>query len=103
MPAEWSVPDEVASERLVRLVELVRSIARDENLTRLGRRVEVLVEKFARKGELLQARTRDFKTVLVHGDETSIGAYMTVELTGTTGSAFTGAVVKERQPLAVLA
>jgi tRNA-2-methylthio-N6-dimethylallyladenosine synthase len=103
MPAEWTVPDEVASTRLVRLVELVRSIARDENLTRLGQRVEVLVEKFARKGELLQARTRDFKTVLVHGGEDLIGSYLTVELSGTTGSAFTGQVVGERQPLAVLA
>jgi tRNA-2-methylthio-N6-dimethylallyladenosine synthase len=103
MPAEWTVPDEVASARLVRLVELVRSIARDENLTRLGQRVEVLVEKFARKGELLQARTRDFKTVLVHGGEELIGTYLNVELSGTTGSAFTGQVVRERQPLAVLA
>jgi tRNA-2-methylthio-N6-dimethylallyladenosine synthase len=103
MPAEWTIPDEVASERLVRLVELVRSIARDENLTRLGQRVEVLVEKFARKGELLQARTRDFKTVLIHGDEQLIGTYLNVELSGTTGSAFTGQVVKDRQPLAVLA
>jgi tRNA-2-methylthio-N6-dimethylallyladenosine synthase len=103
MPAEWTIPDEVASDRLVRLVELVRSIARDENLTRLGQRVEVLVEKFARKGEMLQARTRDFKTVLIHGDESLIGTYLNVELSGTTGSAFTGQVVKERQPLAVLA
>jgi tRNA-2-methylthio-N6-dimethylallyladenosine synthase len=103
MPAEWTIPDEVASERLVRLVELVRSLARDENLTRLGQRVEVLVEKFARKGEMLQARTRDFKTVLIHGDESLIGTYLNVELSGTTGSAFTGQVVKERQPLAVLA
>lgn len=103
MPAEWTVPDEVASERLVRLVDLVRSIARDENLTRLGQRTEVLVEKFARKGELLQARTRDFKTVLIHGGEELIGTYLHVELTGTTGSAFTGQVVKDRQQLAVLA
>ena len=103
MPAEWTVPDEVASERLTKLVELVRSIARDQNLTRLGERTEVLVEKFARKGELLQARTRDFRTVLIHGNEDLIGTYLNVELTGTTGSAFTGQIVKERQPLAVLA
>jgi tRNA-2-methylthio-N6-dimethylallyladenosine synthase len=102
MPAEWTIPDEVASERLARLVGLVRSIARDQNLTRLGQRAEVLVEKFARKGELLQARTRDFKTVLIHGHEGLIGTYLDVELTGTTGSAFTGQVVRERQPLAVL-
>jgi tRNA-2-methylthio-N6-dimethylallyladenosine synthase len=78
-------------------------MARDQNLARLGERHEVLVEKFARKGELLQARTRDFRTVLIPGDESMIGQYFNVELSGTTGSAFTGQIVRERQPLAVLA
>jgi hypothetical protein len=32
-----------------------------------------------------------------------IGSYHTVELTGTTGSAFTGRIVRERQPLAMMA
>ncbi len=104
MPPEWTISDEVASERLGRLVSLVRSIARAENLTRLGQRAEVLVEKAARKGDaMLQARTRDFKTVLVAGTEEMIGTYHTVELTGTTGSAFTGQIVRERQPLAMMA
>src|SRR5262249_23116523 len=98
-PADLSVPPEVASERMARLVDTVRGISRAQNLTLLGKRYEVLVEKGARRGDLLQARTRDFKTVLVPGDETSIGRYLTVELTGTTGSTFTGAVVPERQPL----
>jgi tRNA-2-methylthio-N6-dimethylallyladenosine synthase len=61
----------------------------------------VLIEKEARRGGLLQARTRDFKTVIVPGDSTMIGSYATVELTGTTGSTFTGAVVRERLPLPV--
>jgi tRNA-2-methylthio-N6-dimethylallyladenosine synthase len=65
----------------------------------LGTTHEVLVEKVARRGELLQARTRDFKTVLLPGDEALIGRYLTVVLSGTTGSTFTGAVVRERQPL----
>jgi tRNA-2-methylthio-N6-dimethylallyladenosine synthase len=100
MPAELTVSDEVASERLATLVETIRSISRASNLTRLGRRYEVLVEKEARRGgDLLQARTRDFKTVLVPGDATLIGQYLNVELTGTTGSTFTGQVVRERQPL----
>src|SRR5258708_5160949 len=104
MPPEWTISDEVASERLGRLVSLVRSIARAENLTRLGQRAEVLVEKAARKGDaMLQARTRYFKTVLVAGTEEMIGTYHTVELTGTTGSAFTGQIVRERQPLAMMA
>jgi tRNA-2-methylthio-N6-dimethylallyladenosine synthase len=102
MPAELTVSDEVASERLARLVETIRGISRASNLTQLGKRVEVLVEKEARRGgELVQTRTRDFKTVLVPGDASMLGHYLQVELTGTTGSTFTGQVVreKERRPL----
>jgi len=45
------------------------------------------------------ARTRDFKTVMVPGDVSMLGSYVTVELTGTTGSTFTGQIVAERKPL----
>lgn len=101
LPAELTVPDEVASERLQRLIELVRAGARERNLALLGTRHEVLVEKVARRGELLQTRTRDFRTVLVPGDESLIGRYLTVTLTGTTGSTFTGQVQGGRAPLPV--
>jgi tRNA-2-methylthio-N6-dimethylallyladenosine synthase len=101
MPPEWTVPDEVASERLGRLIETVRSGARERNLTLLGARREVLVERQARRGDLLQARSRDYKTVLLAGDASLVGEYLTVELTGTTGSTFTGTIVQERRPLPV--
>jgi tRNA-2-methylthio-N6-dimethylallyladenosine synthase len=104
MPASWTVSDEVASERMARLVDTVKAGARRQNLVLLGRRDEVLIERAARRGgELLQARTRDFRTVLVPGDDSLIGTYHTVELTGTTGSTVTGAFVRERAalPLAV--
>src|SRR6185437_2370221 len=102
MPAELTVPDTVASERLARLVDTVRGISRAANLHQLGRRDEVMVEKVSRRGDdVLQTRTRDFKTVLVPGDDSMLGQYLDVELTGTTGSTFTGQVARprERQPL----
>ncbi|HTK47161.1 MAG TPA: tRNA (N6-isopentenyl adenosine(37)-C2)-methylthiotransferase MiaB [Gemmatimonadaceae bacterium] len=100
LPAELTVPAEVASERLQRLVSLVRAGARRRNLALLGTRHEVLVEREAKRGEaMLMTRTRDFKTVLVPGDASMLGRYLMVELTGTTGSTFTGAIVRERQPL----
>src|SRR6476469_6202896 len=100
LPAELSVPAEIASERLQRLVETVRALSRQRNMGLLGTRHEVLVEREAKRGEaMLMTRTRDFKTVLVPGDAAMLGTYHTVELTGTTGSTFTGAVVRERQPL----
>ncbi|MCC6319203.1 MAG: tRNA (N6-isopentenyl adenosine(37)-C2)-methylthiotransferase MiaB [Gemmatimonadaceae bacterium] len=99
MPDEWQIGDGVAQARLDRLIEVVRSGARERNLRLLGARREVLVEKPARRGELLQARSRDYKTVLIQGDESLIGRYVTVELTGTTGSTFTGTVIRERAAL----
>ena len=98
-PTTDTVPDEVASDRLARLIAAVRGGSRERNLGLLGTRHEVLIEKVARRGELLQGRTRDFRTVLVPGHEALIGTYATVEITGTTGSTFTGAVVQARQPL----
>ena len=99
MPAEWTVPEEVVTRRYNALVATVRGISREKNLRRLGERMEVLVEKEARKGDLLQARSRDFKTVLVSGTPEMIGSYLTVELTGTTGATFMGTPVAERQAL----
>ncbi|HEY9479297.1 MAG TPA: tRNA (N6-isopentenyl adenosine(37)-C2)-methylthiotransferase MiaB, partial [Gemmatimonadaceae bacterium] len=90
LPEELQVPEAVAGERLERLIELVREGARARNMALLGTRHEVLFEKVSRRGTLLQGRTRRHHTVLVPGDESLIGSYRTVELTGTTGSTFTG-------------
>jgi tRNA-2-methylthio-N6-dimethylallyladenosine synthase len=98
-PAAESVPDDVASERLARLIATVRGGTRGRNIKLLGERREVLVEKAARRGGLLQSRTRDFKIVMIPGDASLIGRYLNVELTGTTGSTFLGQVVGQRAPL----
>jgi tRNA-2-methylthio-N6-dimethylallyladenosine synthase len=101
LPAELTIPDEVASDRLARLIAVVRKGSRARNMALLGERREVLIEKEARRGGLLQARTRDFKTVIIPGGPEMIGQYVEVELTGTTGSTFTGGVVPAREPLPV--
>ena len=102
-PASETVSDEIASDRLARLIATVRAGMRERNLKLLGERREVLVEKAARRGGLLQSRTRDFRTVMIPGDASLIGKYLTVELTGTTGSTFIGKTVGQRAalPLAV--
>lgn len=101
MPPEWTVPTEVMDRRYDALFATVRGISREKNLARLGERVEVLIEKEARRGELMQARSPDFKTVLVPGDVSMIGRYLTVELSGTTGATFMGTPVAERQSLPI--
>jgi tRNA-2-methylthio-N6-dimethylallyladenosine synthase len=88
------VPDEVASHRLARLIERVRANVRRKNMARIGESHEVLVERPARRGDLMLARTRTNQLVLLDLPASAIGEYHTVRLTGTTGSTFTGAVVR---------
>jgi tRNA-2-methylthio-N6-dimethylallyladenosine synthase len=87
------VPDELASERLGRLIELVRATARRKNLARVGQEHETLVERPAKRGDLMLARTRANQLVLLDLPISSVGEYHRARLTGTTGSTFTGAVV----------
>jgi tRNA-2-methylthio-N6-dimethylallyladenosine synthase len=86
------VPDEVASARLERLIEAVRSNARRKNAARVGQTHEALVERRAKRGDLMLARTGGNHLVLLDLPASSVGEYHTVRLTGTTGSTFTGAV-----------
>jgi tRNA-2-methylthio-N6-dimethylallyladenosine synthase len=90
----------VASERLERLIGVVRGQARHHNLARIGSTHEVLVERPARRGDLMLGRTRSNLPVLVDLPPASIGEYHMVQLTGTTGATFTGTV--RRPQLAVL-
>ena len=87
------VSEAVASDRLDRLIELVRGQARARNLPRIGTVHEVLVERPARRGGLLLGRSRANHLVLLELPESSIGEYHRVRFTGTTGSTFTGSVV----------
>jgi tRNA-2-methylthio-N6-dimethylallyladenosine synthase len=87
------IADEVASSRLGRLVEAVRANVRRKNMGRIGETHEVLVERPAKRGELMLARTRTNHLVLVDLPPSSVGEYHRVRLTGTTGSTFTGSVV----------
>jgi tRNA-2-methylthio-N6-dimethylallyladenosine synthase len=87
------VSDDVASARLERLIERVRSNTRRKNVARVGQVHEVLVERPARRGDLMLGRTRTNQLVLLDLPATAAGEYHACRLTGTTGSTFTGAVV----------
>jgi tRNA-2-methylthio-N6-dimethylallyladenosine synthase len=89
------IADEVAGERLERLIALVRTVARRRNMSLVGTTHEVLVEGRAKRGGLLQARTRNNKIALFDGPDAWVGTYRPVRLTGTTGSTFTAWPVGE--------
>jgi len=94
------VPPEAAAARLERLIGVVREQARRRNALHVGRVVEVLVERRARRGDLMLGRTRQNHMVLLDLPAGSVGSYHRVRLSGTTGSTFTGVI--EQPALAVL-
>jgi tRNA-2-methylthio-N6-dimethylallyladenosine synthase len=97
-----SVPDPVRGERLRRIIETVRGVAARKNVGLVGSTWEVLVEGRARRGEMLQTRTRTNKVVLVAGPTEWIGSYRNVRLTGTTGATFTGVSSASEKELVVV-
>jgi len=96
------VPDHVAGERLERLVAAVRGIARCKNVGLVGSTHEVLVEGRAKRGDLLQGRTRANKVALFPGPDAWIGSYRMLRFTGTTGSTFAARLVDQTGGLAVV-
>jgi tRNA-2-methylthio-N6-dimethylallyladenosine synthase len=97
-----AVPDDVAGERLERLIALVRRLARQKNVGLVGTTHEVLVEGRAKRGGFLQGRTRTNKVALLVGPDSWIGEYRSVRLTGTTGSTFSAQPLGRGQELAVV-
>jgi tRNA-2-methylthio-N6-dimethylallyladenosine synthase len=87
------LPEDMAADRLGRLIDVVRGQARARNASRVGAVHEVLVERPARRGGMMLGRTRTNHLVLLDLPSDAIGEYHRVRLTGTTGSTFTGAVV----------
>jgi len=94
-----AVPDAIAAGRLETLIGVVRDVARARNVGLVGTTHEVLLEEHARRGTLLQGRTRGNKIVLLDLPAGWIGRYAEVLLTGTTGSTFTGTVVRRGLPV----
>jgi tRNA-2-methylthio-N6-dimethylallyladenosine synthase len=95
------VVDDVQGERLERLIALVRDAARRRNIGLVGSSHEVLVEGRAKRGGLLQTRTRTNKVALVEGPDEWVGTYRHVRFTGTTGSTFTASPADRPTPAVV--
>jgi len=75
-------------------------VVRRKHLARIGSAHEILVERSAKRGNFMLGRTRTNLMVLVDLPRSSVGEYHQVQLTGTTGFTFTGAITAPQ--LAVL-
>ncbi|MGH7464594.1 MAG: TRAM domain-containing protein, partial [Longimicrobiales bacterium] len=90
LPAEQFIAPDIAQARLERLIDLHRQIQAEINAGEVGRTVEVLVERSARSPGDMLGRTDSYKVVAFPGDDSLIGRYLPVRITGTTGATFRG-------------
>jgi len=97
------VAEEIKTERIGRLIALVRRVAKQKNVGLIGTTHEVLVEGPAKRGAVLQSRTRTNKIALLDGPAEWIGTYRRVRFTGTTGSTFTAWPLEKAYPELVAA
>ena len=94
LPKHQFIPDDVAQERLERLIRETRAIQAVINEQDVGRVEEVLVEKMGRDDGMILGRTRRYKAVVAPGDESDIGSCLNVRIVRSTGATF----VAERLP-----
>ena len=87
-PREWFVPEDMARERLDRLIGATRSVQAEINRREVGRMEEILIERLAKSEGMVLGRTRRNKAVVVPGTRADIGSYVTVRLVRTTGATF---------------
>ena len=95
LPKHQFVPDDVAQERLERLIRETRAIQASINARAVGEVDEVLVERMGKREGSIMGRTRRNKVVVAPGDERDIGTYIDVRLERSTGPTFVG----ERCPM----
>jgi len=90
LPRADFVSDDVAQERLLGVIELHRTIQDQINRAAVGSVEEVLIERVARSAGDVLGRTEGNKVVAFPGPRSSIGEYVHVRLTETTGATFRG-------------
>jgi len=88
--AEDSVPEAVKDARLQQLLALMREQARAAHAARVGKTLEVLVDKPGRNEGDLEGRTPDFKIVHFAGHPRQIGSIMPVRITEAYGQSLRG-------------
>ena len=76
------IPEEVKQERLQRLLQLHQTQVEEQRQALLGSTLEVLVEKYNKEDNVLKARTRCWKNVVIPGDASLVGTLQKVKVHG---------------------
>ena len=88
------VPDEVKTERMIKLVELQRKINYDNNRLHLGKVFEVLVEGRAKKPDQLMGRNEANRIIVFPDQGQKAGDFVTVLIDEVTPNTLIGSIIQ---------
>ena len=92
---EGQIPEEVKKERLARLNEVIVESAVGANDRYMGLEGEILIEGMDKRGEpMMFGKLPSLKMVYVKGDESMIGRYYKVRVTGTRFNSLAGEIIE---------
>lgn len=87
------VPEQVKSERLQRLQDLLQQQARASMQQQIGKTVEIIVEREGRREGDMQGRTQDFRIVHFKGQPRLLGQVLNVTISAAYGQSLRGDIV----------
>ena len=87
------IPDDIASQRLARLQELLFSQQREFNASLIGKELPVLVEKKGRHAGQMIGRSPYLQAVYFDADNVAFGDFVTVKIQSATQNALSGTVI----------
>ena len=91
---EGQIPEEVKKQRLQKLNEVIMESVNGANDKYIGIEGEILVEGCDKRGEpMMFGKLPSLKMVYVHGDESMIGNYYKVRVTGTRFNSLVGELI----------
>lgn len=96
------IPEEVKQERLHRLLSLHNEICAEQRQDMLGQEIEVLVEKRNKEDLRLKGRSRCWKNVVFHGDDSLVGTLQKVKIHSYSNQTLIGDSVSTLPKLSVL-
>ncbi len=91
---EGQIPEEEKSRRLNHLNRVMKDIAKNRNVERIGKTESVLVEGYNEKKNNYYGRTRGNKNIHFEGDSSLLGQIIDVKVTEATSSSLRGEVLK---------
>ncbi len=87
------ITDEEKSERMTRLLALQREISTESYKRFIGRKMRVLIDGRGKKPGIMTGKSSEFIIAEVEGDDSMMGRFVDIQVTGSKNWAVTGSVI----------